>query len=182
MRQPIRASAMTSLHLQETASTKLPEIAFIDQIAKRPAARSVAFLYLNSFSASSTSSGSPKSLRSFEITSFGAGSSARPKLSELVRFENSGGTTAAGNALRRYHDVRPIDRQGQVLVATRRRNAADSRHVVADIINVLLEELVHHRYISAFSTLERIGYQYASELTTRILQASLDNSISRSNR
>jgi hypothetical protein len=38
--------------------------------------------------------------------------------------------------------------------------AADSRHVVADIINVMLEELVHHRYeLPGFSTLDRLGIQ-----------------------
>ena len=38
--------------------------------------------------------------------------------------------------------------------------AAETKHAVADIINVMLEELVHHRYeLPAFSTLDRMAFR-----------------------
>ena len=135
------------------------EIAFVDQIVKRPAARAVAFLYLKLFQRLGYFERImkiPPLIRDYIVAQTGYPRS--PKLSELVRFENSGGRQQLVNALRRYHDVRPIDREGQVWLQHVAETAADTRHIVADIINVLLEELVHHRYeLPAFSTLERIA-------------------------
>ena len=37
--------------------------------------------------------------------------------------------------------------------------AGHTKHIVPDIVNMLLEELVHHRFeLPAFSTLERIAF------------------------
>ena len=145
--------------LNDVYTLTAAEIAFIDQIAKRPAARAVAFLYLKLFQRLGYFERImkiPPLIRDYIVAQTGYPRS--PKSSELVRFENSGGRQQLVNALRRYHDVRPLDRQGQVWLQHVAETAADTRHVVADIINVLLEELVHHRYeLPAFSTLERIA-------------------------
>lgn len=143
--------------LTDVYTLSVDEIAFIDQVVKRPAARAVAFLYLKIFQRLGyfeRVSKIPQLIRDHIVSQTAYPRS--PKLSELVRFENSGGRQQLVNALRRYLDVRPLDRQGQVWLEHIAETAADTRHVVADIINVLLEELVHHRYeFPAFSTLER---------------------------
>ena len=63
-------------------------------------------------------------------------------------------------ALRCYLDVRPLDYQERSWLTHVAETAADTRHVVTDIINVMLEELVHHRYeLPAFSALDRLAIQ-----------------------
>jgi hypothetical protein len=50
--------------------------------------------------------------------------------------------------------------------------AAETKHAVADIINVMLEELVHHRYeLPAFSTLDRMAYRAREKSNNRYFSA-----------
>jgi hypothetical protein len=80
--------------------------------------------------------------------------------------------------LRRYLNVRPLDDQGRAWLRHIAETAADSRHVVADIINVMLEELVHHRYeLPGFSTLlDRMAIQ-AREKIHDVHFASITNQL-----
>lgn len=79
-----------------------------------------------------------------------------PTLTELKRFEASGSRMSTLTALRRYLDVKPLGVTGYAWLDQVADTAAETKHAVADIINVMLEELVHHRYeLPAFSTLDR---------------------------
>ena len=81
-----------------------------------------------------------------------------PKLAELLQFDRTAGRERLVESLRRYLNVRPLDDPGRAWLRHVAETAADSRHVVADIINVMLEELVHHRYeLPGFSTLDRLA-------------------------
>lgn len=61
-------------------------------------------------------------------------------------------------AIRRLLEVRSLDEDAEAWLTGVAETAAQTKHLVADIINVLLEELVHHRYeLPAFSRLERIA-------------------------
>ena len=135
------------------------EIAFVDRHAKRPAARAVAFIYLKLYQRLGyfeRIARIPPLIRDHIVAQ--AGYPRGPRLQELRRFEDSGARQTLITALRRYQNVRPLDRPGQAWLEHIAETAADSRHVVADIINVMLEELVHHRYeLPAFSTLDRIA-------------------------
>ncbi len=86
-----------------------------------------------------------------------------PTLAELGRFERSGGKVPKIKRLRQYLDIRALDTKGFVWLAHEAEQAAEIHHSVADIVNVLLEQLVRHRYeLPAFSTLNRAAHN-ASE-------------------
>ncbi|WP_407519221.1 Tn3-like element TnXax1 family transposase, partial [Xanthomonas euvesicatoria] len=60
--------------------------------------------------------------------------------------------------LRAFLNVCPLDAAGRDWLGTVAETAARTKHIVPDIVNVMLEELVHHRFeLPAFSTLERIA-------------------------
>lgn len=82
-----------------------------------------------------------------------------PTLKELGRFERSGNRAVKVKKLREFLNVRPLDEEGFVWLKHVAEEAAEVKHSVADIINVMLEELVRHRYeLPAFSTLDRAAY------------------------
>ncbi len=145
--------------LEDVYTLTAEEIAFVDRQVKRPAARAVAFLYLKLFQRLGyfeRITRIPPLIRDHIVAQ--AGYPRGPRLVELRRFEDSGARQHLITALRRYQNVRPLDKPGQAWLEHIAETAADSRHVVADIINVMLEELVHHRYeLPAFSTLDRIA-------------------------
>ena len=90
-----------------------------------------------------------------------AGITRVPTLADLKRFEASGSRMALFTALRRHLNVKPLMKPaGYAWLDVVADTAAESKHAVADIINVMLEELVHHRYeLPAFSTLDRIAFR-----------------------
>jgi len=82
-----------------------------------------------------------------------------PSLKELGRFERSGNRALKIKKLREFLDVRPLGEKGFAWLKHVAEQAAEVKHSVADIINVMLEELVRHRYeLPAFSTLDRAAY------------------------
>jgi TnpA family transposase len=147
--------------LDDIYTLRPDEIAFIDQTVKRPVARTAAFLYLKLFQRMGyfvLLKDVPASIREHIVAQ--TGYARPPKLAELTRFDRSSGRTALMAALRRFLDVRPLDDAGRAWLQHVAESAADTRHVVADIINVMLEELVHHRYeLPGFATLDRLAIQ-----------------------
>ena len=147
--------------LEEIYTLTPAEIAFIDKTVKRPTARTVAFLYLKLFQRLGyfiRLNDVPTAIRQHIIAQ--TGFARPPKLNELLRFDRSSGRERLTESLRCYLNVRPLDNQGRAWLRHVAETAADSRHVLADIINVLLEELVHHRYeLPGFSTLNRLSIQ-----------------------
>ncbi len=85
-----------------------------------------------------------------------AGGLARPLTSEeLKRVEVAATRNANIRLLRRRMDIRPLAGTDEWLRIQAERTA-QTHHQIADIVNVLLEELVHHRYeLPGFSTLVR---------------------------
>jgi len=87
------------------------------------------------------------------------GLSIAPQQKDLKRFETSGGQTKTLNAVREFMNVRKLDADGWEWLKQRATEAADTKHSVVDILNVMLEELAHHRYeLPAFSTLDRMAF------------------------
>lgn len=151
----------TPQDLAEVYTLTPAEIAFIDETPRRPAARTAAFLYLKLFQRLGyfvQIGDVPPLVREHILAQ--TGYLRPPRFDELKRFDRSSQRSTLIAALRRYLDVRPLDDPGRAWLQHLAEDAADTRHVVADIINVMLEELVHHRYeLPAFSTLERLAIQ-----------------------
>ena len=76
----------------------------------------------------------------------------------LASYDASGSQRKHLVQLRAFLNVRPLDAGGRDWLTTVAETAAQTKHIVPDIVNVMLEELVHHRYeLPAFSTLERLA-------------------------
>lgn len=76
----------------------------------------------------------------------------------LASYDASGSQRKHLAQLRAFLNVRPLDAGGREWLTTVAETAAQTKHIVPDIVNVMLEELVHHRYeLPAFSTLERLA-------------------------
>ena len=137
------------------------EIAFIDKTVKRPIARTVAFLYLKLFQRLGyfiRLKDVPSVIRQYIIAQ--TGFARPPRLDELLQFDRSTGRERLIESLRRYLNVRPLNPESRAWLQHVAETAADSRHVVADIINVMLEELVRHRYeLPGFTVLDRLAIQ-----------------------
>lgn len=79
-----------------------------------------------------------------------------PTLKEMGRFERGGNRATKIRKLREFLDIRPLKEKDFAWLRHVAEEAAEIQHLVADIINVLLEELVRHRYeLPAFETLRR---------------------------
>ncbi|NOV29576.1 DUF4158 domain-containing protein [Methylomonas sp. ZR1] len=116
--------------LQNVYSLTTEEITFIDQIAKRPAARTIAFLYLKLFQRLGyfvKISDIPTLIRQYIITQ--AGYQRPPRLEELKQFDKSSSRNKLIADLRRFLNVRPLDVQGQAWLGHIAETAADNRHV-----------------------------------------------------
>lgn len=151
----------TAQDLEEVYTLTPDEVAFIDRTTKRPTARTAAFLYLKLFQRLGyfiRLKEVPEVIRRHLVAQ--TGFARPPKLAELLQFDRTAGRERLVESLRRYLNVRPLDDPGRAWLRHVAETAADSRHVVADIINVMLEELVHHRYeLPGFSTLDRLAIQ-----------------------
>lgn len=100
-----------------------------------------------------------------------------PSLKELGRFERGGNRAKKVRKLREFLDVRPLQENGFAWLKHVAEEAAEIQHSVADIINVMLEELVRHRYeLPAFDTLKRAAFaareksndQYFNAIASRL--------------
>jgi len=79
-------------------------------------------------------------------------------IEQLARYDLSGTKRLHLERLRAHLQVRILGAVGRTWLVTVAESAAHTKHLAPDIINVMLEELVHHRYeLPAFSTLERIA-------------------------
>jgi hypothetical protein len=101
-----------------------------------------------------------------------AGVAKVPTPAELRRFEASGSRMAIFIALRLHLNVKPLNPAGNAWLDVVADTAAETKHAVADIINVMLEELVHHRYeLPAFSTLDRTAFRAREKSNSRYFSA-----------
>ena len=94
-----------------------------------------------------------------------AGFRRLPDPKTLLAYDRSGGKQRHVTLLRAFLNVRPLDAEGRRWLATVAQSAAETKHIVPDIVNVILEELVHHRYeLPGFDTLERLAIQAREHL------------------
>lgn len=83
-----------------------------------------------------------------------------PAAEKLAAYDTSGAKREHIRKLREYLDIRVLGEDGRAWLATIAESAAETKHIDPDIVNVMLEELVHHRYeLPAFATLERIAIE-----------------------
>lgn len=147
--------------LTEVYTPTADEIAFASDLSRRPTVRIAALLHLKLFQRLGyfiRLENVPIPIRDHVVASAGLGRC--PSLTALKRFEVSGSRHGIITALRRHLAVRVLDERGQAWLVHVAESFAQTRHVVADIINAMLEELVHHRYeLPAFSRLERIAIE-----------------------
>ena len=155
----------TTKELRDFYTPTSGELAFIGQIAKRPLQRTAALLHLKLFQRLGQFTGTthiPQAIRE-HLTQCQAQSGlvmVPPTLRELQQFERSGGFKVLIKALRGYLNVRPLGEDNLQWLEAIAAGAAETKHSVEDIINVMLEELVHHRFeLPAFSTLDRIAFR-----------------------
>lgn len=145
--------------LEEIYAPTSAELRFVRKIATQPTTQLAVLIHLKLFQRLGyfvTLASVPERISHYIAKASGR----RRSLSgaELKRYDSSGGKRAHMAHLREYLKVRTLDAAGRTWLATVAESAAKTKHVIPDIVNVMLEELVHHRYeLPAFSTLERMA-------------------------
>ena len=77
-------------------------------------------------------------------------------VSVLPSYEASGTRWRHITLIRKYLSINPYDAEARRIIVKSMADAAKTKNDLADIINVAIEELVHHRYeLPVFSTLVR---------------------------
>ncbi len=78
--------------------------------------------------------------------------------STLLQYEKSGSKSLHQRRLREFAGLRVLDAKAQAWFEVEAVKAAQTKQELPDIINILLEELVHHRYLlPGFDTLSRLA-------------------------
>jgi len=90
----------------------------------------------------------------------------RPLTGDEIRMADDGGVRHRNlNLLRKRLDIRPLDDEDWMI--ERAATAALTQHHLTDIINVLLEELIHYQYeLPGFTTLERMARRAREKVET----------------
>lgn len=168
----------TDRELAELYTPTEEERELVTALGKRPLPRVAALIHLKVFQRLGyflPLADAPQLIR--EHIAQNANVARAPTLTDLKRFEASGSRMVIFNALRRHLNVKSLDPAGYAWLHVVADKAAETKHAVADIINVMLEELVHHRYeLPAFSTLDRMAFrareksnnQYFSAIATQL--------------
>lgn len=90
---------------------------------------------------------------------------------ELAGYDNSGTRTRHLSVIREYLNLQPYGASAQQFVVEVMERSARVRHDLVDLINIAIEELVHHRFeLPAFSRLQRLAYKARSTTTTQFYQ------------
>ncbi len=163
----------TTRELAELYTPTEDELVLVAGIGKRPLPRMAALIHLKVFQRLGyfiPLADVPSAIREHIAQQAGVGKV--PTSADLRRFEASGSRMVIFNALRRHLNVKPLDPAGYAWLDVVADTAAETKHAVADIINVMLEELVHHRYeLPAFSTLDRTAFRAREKSNSRYFSA-----------
>lgn len=165
--------------LKDAYTPTADELSFVESIASRPLQRTAAILQLKLFQRLGQfgTVGCLSVVIREHITRH-AGIDVPPTLRELQHYEKSGGFKSLIKALRDYVNVRPLAGESVAWLEQVAAGAAETKHSVEDIINVMLEELAHHRYeLPAFSTLDRMAFR-AREASNSRHFAGITNQLS----
>ncbi|WP_019603372.1 Tn3 family transposase [Teredinibacter turnerae] len=77
---------------------------------------------------------------------------------QLKDYDRSGSRSRQQQQLREYLGIKPFGLTDQPWLAQIAENASETKEMLADIINVMLEELTHHHYeLPGFTVLKRIA-------------------------
>lgn len=151
----------TLKELQDIYTPTEAELAFVAATATRPTAQLAVLVHLKLFQRLgyfTLLADVPE--RIIQHIAQTAGDRRSVPIEQLHSYDSSGAKRGHIAKLRDYLRVRVLDPDGRTWLATVAETAAETKHIIPDIVNVLLEELVHHRYeLPAFSTLERLAIQ-----------------------
>ena len=156
---PRLKSDPTAKELQDVYTPTKAEMTFVTSIAQQPSTRLAVLIHLKLFQRLGyfvLLTEVPE--RIVQHIAQTAGLRRAASSTQLSGYDRSGAKRGHLAQLREFLQVRVLDVAGRTWLATVAETAAETKHIVPDIVNVLLEELVHHRYeLPGFSTLERIA-------------------------
>lgn len=148
----------TAKELQDIYTPSEAELQCVRSITSGPATRLALLLHLKLFQRLgyfTTLDEVPQRIAQHVAQAVGM---RRVPADRLASYDTSGGKRGHLAQLRAFLNVRPLDSAGRDWLGTVAETAAQTKHIVPDIVNVMLEELVHHRFeLPAFSTLERLA-------------------------
>lgn len=151
----------SSQELQDIYTPSAAELTFIRQTVQRPLSRLALLIHLKLFQRLgyfTTLAEVPETIKAHIGRQ--AGYRKLPSGEQLARYDDSGAKRAHMMVLRSYLSVKPLDAAGRTWLRSVAEEASVVKNALPDIINVMLEELVHHRYeLPGFSTLERLAQQ-----------------------
>ncbi|WP_148715761.1 Tn3 family transposase [Chitinolyticbacter meiyuanensis] len=152
-----------NLSLKELRDIYTPteaEVAFANQVAQRPLARFAVLIHLKLFQRLGFFTllrDVPEPIKRHIAQAFGL--LKMPPAEQLNDYDTSGSKRVHVAALRQYLNVRVIDDAGKTWLRSVAEEAAETKNTVPDIINVMLEELVRHRYeLPGFTVLQRMAH------------------------
>ncbi len=149
----------TRKDLESFYTPKDEELAFVDATAVRPLSRLAVLIHLKLFQRLGyfvLLANVPEPI--IRHIAQAAGYRQVKLLEDLATYDTSGAKRGHLARLRDFLDVRALDADGRTWLAAVAETAAETKHTIPDIVNVMLEELVHHRYeLPAFSTVERLA-------------------------
>jgi hypothetical protein len=137
----------TPKELREVYTPTENELAFVFDAIQRPASRLAVLLHLKLFQRLgyfTRLTEVPDTIKNHVARA--AGYLKLPPAEQLDRYDDSGAKRAHMGLLRQFLNVRVLDDTGRTWLRSIAEDAAETKNDVPDIINIMLEELVHHRY------------------------------------
>lgn len=146
----------TAKELEDIYTPTQAELAFVRDIATQPTTQLAVLIHLKLFQRLGYFTQLTEVSERIRLhIAQAAGLRRALKLGRLESYDTSGGKQRHVALLREFLGVRPLGKEGLAWLDTAALSAAQTKHVIPDIVNVLLEELVHHRYeLPGFRTLE----------------------------
>lgn len=159
----------TPKELREVYTPTENELAFVFDAIQRPASRLAVLLHLKLFQRLgyfTRLTEVPDTIKNHVARA--AGYLKLPPSEQLDRYDDSGAKRAHMGLLRQHLNIRVLDDTGRIWLRSVAEDAAETKNNVPDIINIMLEELVHHRYeLPGFTTLERMAQQAREQVNNR---------------
>lgn len=169
---PRLKSTPTKKELDELYTPTAAERALVFDAVQRPLSRLAVLIHLKVYQRLgffTTLSAVPDPIKSH--IAMAAGFQRMPPAKQLNDYDTSGAKRDHIQLLRHYLSVRVIDAAAKEWLIGIAERVAEIKQALPDIINVMLEELVHHRYeLPGFTTLERIAINAREKVNERYFQ------------
>ncbi len=99
-----------------------------------------------------------------------------PNKKLLLDYDQSGSKTRHIKIIRQHLGVKVLSEKDRRWLATTAETAAETKEVLQDVINVMLEELVHHSFeLPGYSVLQRIARKARNDINERCYKAITGN-------